>query len=199
MVLFRCLLAFLLFLLVPAGGASASPTVVIDAGHGGHDRGGGPGQRIPEKGYNLDVALRLSRILEAAGYRTVLTRTTDVFIPLGKRCEIANANRGGVFVSIHFNSAPRSGASGVETYSYGSKTGASLASSIHREVVRATGSVDRGVRQRRYYVLRHSRIPAVLAELGFLTNSSEASKILTASYRQKLAEAIARGIKARYR
>jgi N-acetylmuramoyl-L-alanine amidase len=128
----------------------------------------------------------------------VLTRSSDVFISLGRRCEIANSNRGAIFVSIHFNSAARTGASGIETYSYGSRTGASLAASIHREVLRSTGAVDRGVRQRRYYVLRNSRIPAVLAELGFLTNPSEASRIVSSSYRQKLAEAVARGITSKY-
>ncbi len=193
------LLRVVLAVLFLGASAMAAPTVVIDAGHGGHDRGGGPGQRIPEKGYALDVALRLSRVLQASGYRTVLTRSTDVFIPLGKRCQIGNSNRGAVFVSIHFNSASRSGASGIETYSYGSRSGAALAASIHREVVRSTGGVDRGVRQRRYYVLRNSKIPAALAELGFLTNPSEASRIMSSSYRQKLAEAVARGIMSRHR
>src|SRR5690349_6725219 len=85
-----------------AASAVARPVVVIDAGHGGYDRGGMPGQRIPEKGYTLDVAKRLASTLEAAGYRTVLTRRSDVFVPLGTRCDIANQQRNAIFVSIHF-------------------------------------------------------------------------------------------------
>src|SRR3954468_901321 len=87
-----------------------SRTIVIDAGHGGFDRGGVPGQRISEKDKTLDVAQRLKRILQATGYRVVMTRDSDVFIPLGTRTAIANSHPGATFVSIHFNCASRSGA-----------------------------------------------------------------------------------------
>src|ERR1700730_12500938 len=80
-------------------------TVVIDAGHGGYDRGGVPGQRIAEKDKTLDVALRLRSILQADGYRVIMTRDRDVFVPLGARVAIANAYRGASFISIHFNCA----------------------------------------------------------------------------------------------
>src|SRR5438477_13083926 len=90
-----------------------SLTVVIDAGHGGHDRGGIPGQRVAEKDMTLDVALRLRNILSANGYNVVMTRSTDVFVPLGGRVAIANSYRNAVFVCIHFNATPRSGASGI--------------------------------------------------------------------------------------
>src|ERR1041385_8259839 len=102
-------------------------TVVIDAGHGGFDRGGIPGQRVLEKNMNLDVALKLKPILEKAGYRVVMTRSTDVFVPLGERVAIANSNPNAIFVCIHFNSASRRGASGIETYFY-SRDSLSLAS-----------------------------------------------------------------------
>ena len=85
-------------------------TIVIDPGHGGFDRGGIPGQRVLEKNMNLDVALRLKPILEKAGYRVVMTRTTDIFVPLGSRVAIANSYPNGIFLCIHFNSASRSGA-----------------------------------------------------------------------------------------
>ena len=101
---------------VLADPAAVARTVVIDPGHGGHDRGGGPRQKIPEKPYNLDVALRLRNVLNAAGYRTVMTRTGDYFVGLGGRCAIANGQRDAIFVSVHFNSAPREGANGIETY-----------------------------------------------------------------------------------
>src|SRR5204863_8963026 len=76
-------------------------TVVIDAGHGGYDRGGVPGQRITEKDKTLDVALRLRRILQEDGYKVIMTRDQDVFVPLGTRVTIANSYRNAIFISIH--------------------------------------------------------------------------------------------------
>jgi len=171
-------------------------TVVIDAGHGGFDRGGIPGQRVPEKMMTLDVALRLKPILEKAGYRVVMTRTTDVFVPLGTRAAIANAYPNAIFVCIHFNSASRSGANGIETYFYSTES-APLAGSIHSAVVGGAPSENRGVRRRGYFVLRRTTIPAVLVECGFLTNPTEAQYASTTAYRQKLAQEIARGISNR--
>lgn len=170
-----------------------SRTIVIDAGHGGYDRGGVPGQRISEKDKTLDVAQRLKRILQAQGYRVVMTRDSDVFIPLGTRVAIANSQRGAAFVSIHFNCASRSGANGIETYYYRSDS-AGLAQSIHRNVVSGAPTENRGIRRRGFYVLRRTAIPSVLVECGFLTNPTEGSLALSAGYRQKLAEQIARGI-----
>jgi N-acetylmuramoyl-L-alanine amidase len=173
---------------------AAGKTVVIDAGHGGHDRGGMPNQRIPEKGYALDVAQRLQRVLAARGYQTVMTRNGDYFVGLRQRCEIANRYRGAVFVSIHFNGAPREGANGIETYYYSARS-SRLAHAIHGEVMRVVTTEDRRVRQRGFFVLRHTTVPSVLCELGFLTNRAEA-KLITSSpaYRQRLAEAVGRGV-----
>jgi N-acetylmuramoyl-L-alanine amidase len=170
-----------------------STIVVIDAGHGGFDRGGIPGQRIAEKTMTLDVALRLRRVLEASGYRVVMTRDSDVFIPLPTRVAIANSYRNAVFVCIHFNAAPRGGANGIETYFY-SRESLPLASAIHYYVSRGAPSPNRGIRRRGYYVLRKTGIPAVLVECGFLTNPTESQYAQTISYRQQLAEEIARGI-----
>jgi N-acetylmuramoyl-L-alanine amidase len=170
-----------------------SRTIVIDAGHGGYDRGGVPGQRISEKDKTLDVAQRLKRILQADGYRVIMTRDSDVFIPLPTRVAIANAQRGASFVSIHFNCASRAGANGIETYYYRSDS-ASLAQSIHRNVLSGAPTENRGIRRRGFYVLRRTAIPSVLVECGFLTNPTEGSLALSANYRQKLAEQIARGI-----
>jgi len=170
-----------------------SRTIVIDAGHGGHDRGGVPGQRISEKDKTLDVAQRLRNILQASGYRVIMTRDSDVFIPLPTRCAIANAHPGAVFVSIHFNCASRSGANGIETYYYRSDSSA-LAQSIHRNVLSGAPTENRGIRRRGFYVLRKTVIPSVLVECGFLTNPTEGSLALTANYRQTLAMQIARGI-----
>ena len=185
------------FLACTSYAADSSPTtVVIDAGHGGHDRGGIPGQRVSEKEMTLDVARRLRSVLQASGYRVVMTRDSDVFVPLGTRTAIANSYRNAIFVSVHFNSATRRGASGIETYFY-SGNSLSLASSIHHYVAGGAPSENRGVRRRGYFVLRRTRMPAVLVECGFLTNPTEAAYAQNASYRQKLAEAIASGVRSR--
>src|SRR5437660_5918426 len=174
----------------------ASTTVVIDAGHGGFDHGGIPGQRIPEKEMTLDVAQRLKGLLYAIGYRVVMTRDSDVFVPLPTRVAIANSYQNGIFVCIHFNSAKRAGADGIETYFY-SRDSLPLASAVHYFVAGGAPSPNRGVRRRGYYVLRKTGIPAVLVECGFLTNPTEAAYAQSASYRQKLAEEIAAGVRGR--
>jgi N-acetylmuramoyl-L-alanine amidase len=174
----------------------ASTTVVIDAGHGGYDRGGIPGQRIAEKTMTLDVAQRLKVLLAANGYRVVMTRDSDVFVPLPTRVAIANSYRDAIFVCIHFNSAKRVGADGIETYFY-SRDSLPLASAVHYFVASGAPTPNRGVRRRGFYVLRKTRVPAVLVECGFLTNPGEGEYAQTASYRQKLAEEIAAGIRGR--
>ena len=173
-----------------------STIVVVDAGHGGFDRGGIPGQSVAEKTMTLDVAQRLKAVLAAYGYRVVMTRDSDVFVPLGTRVAIANSYRNAIFICIHFNAAPRGSANGVETYFYSSQS-LPLASAIHYYVAGGAPTPNRGVRRRGYFVLRRTTIPAVLVECGFLTNPTEAQYALSALYRQKLAEEIARGIRNR--
>ena len=129
-----------------------------------------------------------------AGYRVIMTRDQDVFVPLGTRVAIANAYRNATFVSIHFNCSTRSGANGIETYYYRSDS-AGLAASIHRNVVASVPTENRGIRRRGFFVLRRTAIPSVLVECGFLTNPTEGRLAQTDSYRQKLAEQIARGIR----
>ncbi len=173
-----------------------SITVVIDPGHGGYDRGGISGQRVAESVMNLDVAQRLKAILQASGYRVVMTRDSDVFIPLGTRVAIGNSYRDAIFVCIHFNATPRRSASGIETYFYSSQS-LGLASAIHYYVAGGAPSANRGVRRRGFYVLRNTRIPSVLVECGFLTNPNEAQYAQNSSYREKLALEIAHGIQNR--
>jgi N-acetylmuramoyl-L-alanine amidase len=189
-------IAGLMFATSASAASGSSTTVVIDAGHGGHDRGGIPGQRIPEKEMTLDVAQRLKKTLTGNGYRVVMTRENDVFVPLGTRAAIANSYRNAIFVSVHFNSAKRVGADGIETYFY-SRDSLPLASAVHHFVAGGAPSPNRGVRRRGYYVLRKARVPSVLVECGFLTNPNETAYILNSSYRQKLAEEIAAGIRER--
>ena len=172
---------------------SSFSTVVIEPGHGGFDRGGIPGQSVPEKMVALDTALRLQKLLQGAGLRTVMTRTTDVFVPLSVRSAIANAQPGAIFVSIHYNAARRSAAHGIETYSENNR-GAVLAARIQRQIITRVSTENRGIRSAEYYVLRNCRLPAVLVECGFLTNPVEAQLALTPAYREQLAEQIAAGI-----
>src|SRR6266403_3327498 len=170
-----------------------SAVVVIDAGHGGFDRGGIPRQRIAEKTMTLDVALRLRKKLLEAGYRVVMTRDSDVFVPLWGRVAIANSNDNAIFICIHFNSASRAEANGIETYYY-RRDAMALAANIHRNVIAGAPSENRGIRRRGYYVLRKTTNPGVLVECGFLTNPAEGQLALTSDYRDKLAEEITRGI-----
>ena len=113
---------------------------------------------------------------------------------------LSNCSRvgGSIFVSVHLNSGQREGADGIETYFYSGKS-AGLAAAIHCRLQRAAGTEDRHVRRRGFYVLRYARGVAVLCECGFLTNRAEASRLLTASHRERLAQAIAAGIVANYR
>jgi N-acetylmuramoyl-L-alanine amidase len=194
--LVRALLFLLLSFMVAANVAARPAVVVIDPGHGGHDRGGVLGQRLAEKVFTLDVAKRLARILRNdSRIKVVLTRDNDSFVSLGERINIANqyAGQDAVFVSIHFNSGRRIGAFGIETY-YNNRRGYRLAALIHPRVIQALSSIDRGIRHRGFFVLRKNRLPAVLVEGGFLTNPTEAARLSDSRSRDRLAQAIAAAI-----
>jgi N-acetylmuramoyl-L-alanine amidase len=189
----RASLFFLFSLMVSASAVARPAVVVIDPGHGGRDRGGMPGQRLAEKGFTLDTAKRLARVLgNGTGIKVVLTRDDDTFVSLTERTNIANqyAGRDAVFVSIHFNAGRREGAYGIETY-YNNQRGYRLAALVHSRVIQAMASMDRGIRHRGYWVLRKNRLPAILVECGFLTNRAEAARISDSHSRERLARAIA--------
>jgi N-acetylmuramoyl-L-alanine amidase len=192
----RCLLPVVLAALLT--GCVSSPygvgrfgTVVVDAGHGGIDRGARGQNRSVEKDLALDTAKRVERGLRARGFNVIMTRRGDYFVPLPQRASIANRQWNAVFVSLHYNYAPRSSAYGTETYYYNSKS-YPLAANIQRELSRFTN--NRGVKRARFHVLRNSTKPAALVECGFLTNYSESRKIRSSGYRQRIADAIVRGI-----
>ena len=172
----------------------ARPVIVIDPGHGGEDRGGLPGQRIPEKVMTLDVGLRLERVLQNLGYQVVMTRRSDRFVTLAERCRIANRIRNCVFVSIHFDAYYNRESHGVTTY-YTKWNSSRLATLIHRRMLQRLQPVtSRGVKRARFYVIRNTLAPSVLVEGGFLTSRQESERILSPNYRQALANAIALGI-----
>lgn len=169
-------------------------TVVVDAGHGGIDRGArGVDGRSLEKSYALDTAKRIERGLRARGYRVVMTRRGDYFVSLPARVQISNRQRGAVFVSIHYNWARNSGASGTETFHYSARS-YPLAANIQREISRVAPTPNRGVKRARFHVLRNNARPAVLVELGFMSSPRELRLVKSARHRQRLADAVVRGI-----
>jgi len=174
-------------------GAGHFDTVVVDAGHGGSDSGARPRSGSNEEALTLDTARRLAVILRRNGFKVVETRTSDYFIPLGARSEASNRRSSCIFVSVHYNWARRKAAHGIETFYYGIKS-KRLAANVQRETLKAYSTIDRGIKERGFYVLRTNRRPAILCELGFVSNAAENQKIQNPATRQRLAERIAAGI-----
>ncbi|MDR1498306.1 MAG: N-acetylmuramoyl-L-alanine amidase [Puniceicoccales bacterium] len=198
--------------------------VLLDPGHGGKDAGGQSiAKHLHEKNLTLDVARRLKFILERAGLRVSMTRTTDVFVPLSERPAMAARVGADLFVSIHFNALSASpSAAGIETYALapagqyatndsrratsGNNLNAReighafntwntlLSYQIQSNLIRKTPAIDRGLRRARFVVLKDAPVPATLVECGFLSNPNEATKINTGAHREKIAQGIANGI-----
>lgn len=166
-------------------------TVVVDAGHGGIDKGARGAYRTVEKNLTLDTAKRVERGLKARGFRVIMTRRGDYFVPLPQRAAISNRQWNAIFVSVHYNDSPRSAPNGTETYYFNSRS-YPLAANIQRELSRFSN--NRGVKRARFHVLRNNAKPAALVECGFLSSPYEARKILSAGYRQRIADAIVRGV-----
>src|SRR5947209_8926674 len=168
-------------------------TVVVDAGHGGKDNGSYRKFGGAEKLATLDVAQRLSRKLRASGMHTVMTRSSDVFIPLEERVNIENSQKNCIFVSIHFNDSRRRGIRGFETY-YHSASSIALANRIQARLLTLPRSANRGVHHANFRVLRLAKYPAVLVECGFLSNPREGGEARDSDYRDELADRIAEAI-----
>lgn len=179
-----------------------SPTIVIDAGHGGTDRGTkSKNPFCEEKRVCLQTARLVKKYLDQLGYHVVMTRTTDAFIPLARRVEIADQASCSVFVSIHYNSARNPTAQGIEIFFYDSKEDRSrtisskrLAEAILPGLIRRTDAHSRGVKKGNYYVLRESTMPAIIIEGGFISNPQECALLKTPSYQDQVARGIADGI-----
>ena len=204
-------------------GMTPVTTVVLDPGHGGHDRGAASKFGF-EKDFALDVALRARKLLESEGYKVVMTRATDVFIPLEQRPAVANNIPNSIFVSIHFNSSSSNAdARGFEIFSIAPRGAPStndggprerdlreepgntvdmpsgaLAGSVFHALLGHVPMVDRGVKHARFAVLRLCTQPAVLIECGFVSNSAESTLISSSAWRSHVAEAIVDGV-ANYR
>jgi len=176
-------------------GTGGLGSVVIDPGHGGHDPGAISPGGLEEKTVNLVVARKVASLLERRGVSVTLTRDRDVFIPLNDRPAVANRIKADLFVSIHANSAPSRSASGFEIYVSPSPSRASQAAALAvRQRMAAAGVEDRGIKRNDFRVLVRSSRPAMLVELGFLSNYREERLLAQTGYRNRLAEAVADGI-----
>src|SRR6266513_215020 len=194
-------------------------TIVLDPGHGGHDKGQ-VSRYGAEKDFALDVARKLRPILQAKGLRVIMTREGDYFVPLEVRAKIANSARNSIFVSIHFNATNDDpNATGFEIFSFtprgapstsdgnvtasavnmqpGSSVDAqsmALSACVYYSLLGHLPEYDRGIKRAPFAVLRLTKVPAVLIEGGFLTERGESKLISNKEWRAKLAGAIGMGI-----
>lgn len=170
-------------------------TVVIDPGHGGKDPGCKSVFGTREKHIVLPVSRQLAEQLRSRGVDVVMTRDDDRFLELEDRPAVAGRARADLFVSIHADWAKNRSARGYTAYvsRSASKRSVAAAGAILRGM-RSTGAANRGIRRADFRVLVHSPCPAVLVELGFLSNRAEAARLEAASHQHRYAEAVARGI-----
>lgn len=177
-------------------GTSSKKLIIIDAGHGGSDPGAVSVNNRFEKNFTLPVALKVRDLLKKqANIEVVMTRDADVYPTLKDRSDLANKLNADVFISIHGNKAVGApAANGTETYYYKSAKGKELASNIHKNLIKALGLKDRGVKEANYHVLRETKMPAALLEIGFLSNYSDEKLMFTDSFQDKAAQAIVKGI-----
>jgi N-acetylmuramoyl-L-alanine amidase len=178
--------------------------IVLDPGHGGEDFGThSNGEPVfHEKHLNLSTTQIVRSYLQQFGYKVVMTRNDDTFIPLDQRALFANRQAPKLFVSIHYNSAPSEEAEGIEVFYYKDDddkqrvaTSKALAQCVLDKTIQNTKAKSRGVKHGNYAVIRETDMPAVLIEGGFLTNKSEAQKIVNSAYMKSLALGIAQGIR----
>jgi N-acetylmuramoyl-L-alanine amidase len=168
-------------------------TVIVDAGHGGKDSGAYRRSGPPEKMVTLDVAQRLEHRLRESQIKTVMTRDSDVFIPLNDRVAMENKQKNAIFVSIHFNDSRKRKTRGFETY-YHSSASFDLAGRIQQKLMTIPNSANGGVHTANFRVLRLANCPAVLVECGYLSNRAEGNQARDWEYRELLADRIAEAI-----
>lgn len=171
--------------------------IVLDAGHGGTDPGAtSPFSQTREKELNLIIAKKLERRLKALDYKVIMTRSDDTLIGLYDRAGRANALEADAFISIHFNASTKQEPNGVEMlYVPDERDSRNFAQALQTEVCKATGATSIGLIQRpNLVVIRETHMPAVLAELGFLTNPLEEQRILMDGYQESLVEGMVNGI-----
>ena len=190
-------------------------TIMIDAGHGGSDPGAINGAH-KEKVYTLQIAKRLQTQLEKLGFRVIMTRTGDTYPTLQERAALCKKYKPDLFISIHCNSSTNKTPAGIETYravpvggteTKGSKVktekqsanefdanNSRLAYEIQKGMLAATGGTDRGTRHQAIYVTGNATCPAVLVEVGYLSNDTEVKKIASPDYQNKIVSGILAGL-----
>lgn len=177
----------------------SKPQIVVDAGHGGFDLGA-HSKVCEEKDVCLKTAELVKKYLLQKGYRVVMTRVRDEFIPLKKRAQIANMSQSQLLVSVHYNAAKSEKASGVEVYYYDeaeswrAQRSKQVAGLVLSNIISSTGAHSRGVKGGNFCVIRETKMPSILVEGGFITNPSERSKLCDSKYIDTLAQAVANGV-----
>lgn len=174
---------------------SGNKVVVIDAGHGGSAPGKVSVTGKYEKDFNLSLAQKVEALLQKEeDIDVVMTRTDDSTISLSERSELANRLNSNIFVSIHGNGHGTSSPNGTETL-YTRDASLELANTIHKHLIKATGLKDRRVKKQNLHVTRETNMPAVLLEIGFLSNKGDEAQMFDEEFQNRVAEAIVNGIK----
>lgn len=186
---------------------SSSPTIIIDAGHGGKDPGKVGTEGTLEKDINLKIALYLKEILENQDMKVIMTRTEDKDLSttstnfkisdMKERIALIKESNADLVISIHQNSYTDSKVYGAQCfYRTDSAKGEQLASIIQKQIVTSTNQTKiREIKSNNdYYLLKHSPIPTVIVECGFLSNPEEEKLLLTDTYQRKMAWAIHLGV-----
>lgn len=169
--------------------------VCVDPGHGGYPHPGACYYGRMEKDAALDISLILAEELKKKGCEVVLTRKTDVDISLTDRAKISNKNKCDVFVSIHLNACKDPTVHGAEVWKWHTGTRQDIAENMQRELVKATGFKDRGVKNSSVFaVLRHTQAPAFVVECGFISYKPECEKLFDRDIQKKVAYHLACGI-----
>lgn len=195
-----------LLLLVPEdqNGTIAGKVIVVDAGHGGNDNGArDPAKTTKEKDLNLAIATQLSRQLAQQGATVIMTRKTDVFIPLKERAEIANRNQADLFISIHINSNKTANStSGTIMFFHGQDPISNLLADCLRAETGKLGKLksigswsDTRIYDTGFAVLRYSRMPGVLVETGFINHAKDLAVMRSESFQESFAAALVKGVK----
>ena len=167
--------------------------VVLDAGHGGTDPGAQRGD-VQEKEITMGIVSKLKRLLEERGAKVILTRADDTFVSLEDRVRITNSLNPTLFLSVHINAMESANdIHGIETY-YQTEQSKSLADAVHERLVAGLDAPDRAIRKARFYVIKNTPVPAVLAEVGFISNKEERDKLISSDYQAKVGEALEQGV-----
>jgi N-acetylmuramoyl-L-alanine amidase len=169
-------------------------TIVLDAGHGGKDTGAISITKRREKDFNLAMVLKIQKLLQNEPLiQLVMTRQDDTFVELDDRAAIANNLGATLFVSVHGNSYMKA-SNGVETYYYNQQS-LTLAQTMHPYIVESTGFADKKVKKEKFRVVSATEMPAILLELGYLSNPTEEAEMYKEDFQNRVAEAVVKGIK----